>query len=214
MDNNNSINSKIGMRINTLLAKNDVRQKDLAKVINVKDNIISYYCKGTRKPNIDQLLLIADYFGTSVDYLLGRTDIESTDPHIQTMCSYTGLSDEAWLFIERCNNDESGQFIKILSLILESETFENIVLSYKNIEELWLNTADYSTETDCERQKALNEFENAHRSELNSFRGIIDLDNNPERIKGQCKLIQFDIYEMMSKLQRELIEKITGTSYF
>lgn len=108
MDNSATINTIIGIRINTLLAKNGVKQKELAKVLGVNDNVISYYCKGSRKPNIDQLNIIADFFHTSVDYLLGRTNVISTDTNIQMICEYTGLSEEAVDFINEVNSVSIG----------------------------------------------------------------------------------------------------------
>lgn len=37
-------------------------------------NTISRYESGEREPGIAELILIADYFNISIDYLLGRTD--------------------------------------------------------------------------------------------------------------------------------------------
>lgn len=38
---------------------------------------------------------IADYYGVSTDYLLGRTNIPTTDTEIKAVCEYTGLSEKA-----------------------------------------------------------------------------------------------------------------------
>lgn len=83
----------IGKRINTLLAKHDKSQKELAEYIGVLPNVISYFCKGTRTPNTEQIIKIADFFDVTTDYLFGRTDIETTDTTIQGVCEYTGLSE-------------------------------------------------------------------------------------------------------------------------
>ena len=37
-------------------------------------NTIKRYEMGTQKPSMDALISIADYFGVSIDYLLGRSD--------------------------------------------------------------------------------------------------------------------------------------------
>jgi len=37
----------------------------------------------TNKPSVDKLAKVADYFCVSVDYLLGRDDVEDSDPDIQ-----------------------------------------------------------------------------------------------------------------------------------
>ena len=88
----------VGNRINSLLAEQDKTQKELAEKLEIKPNVISYFCKGDRTPNTEQIVKIAKFFNVSTDYLLGLTDIKSTDTTIQDICEYTGLNEEA------CNN--------------------------------------------------------------------------------------------------------------
>lgn len=64
----------IGLRINAALARNNMKQKELAKAIGVTDNTISYYCSGARCPQTHQLAQIAQILNTTTDYLLGLTD--------------------------------------------------------------------------------------------------------------------------------------------
>ena len=60
----------IGRRINELLAINDVKQKELAAHLSVSDNIVSYFVKGARVPNTEQIIKIANFFNVPTDYLL------------------------------------------------------------------------------------------------------------------------------------------------
>ena len=46
----------------------------LAMVLNMSQNSISRYETGEREADYETLIAFADYFGVSVDYLLGRTD--------------------------------------------------------------------------------------------------------------------------------------------
>ena len=84
----------IGERIAELLKEQGERRKDLAKHLGVTDNTISYHVRGTRTPTIPQIICIADYFNVSTDYLLGRTDVKTTDTTVKGICEYTGLSEE------------------------------------------------------------------------------------------------------------------------
>ena len=84
----------IGLRINSALAQKGILQKDLASLLGVTDNTISYYCSGKRKPNLEQIVQIANILGVSTDYLLGRSDIKTTDTTTQDICRITGLSEE------------------------------------------------------------------------------------------------------------------------
>ena len=47
-------------------------QKDFAAIVNIAPNTLSQYETGKREPDLKTLSKLADYFGVSVDYLLGR----------------------------------------------------------------------------------------------------------------------------------------------
>ena len=55
----NATSKIIGNRINTLLAKKNIMQKQLAEYLEVTDNTISYFVKGKRTPNTEQIIKIA-----------------------------------------------------------------------------------------------------------------------------------------------------------
>ncbi|MCR4692695.1 MAG: helix-turn-helix domain-containing protein [Firmicutes bacterium] len=62
------------MRIKELRKSKNISQIKLGIDLNMSQNTISRYETGEREPSISDLIRIADYFGVSVDYLLGRTD--------------------------------------------------------------------------------------------------------------------------------------------
>lgn len=86
---------EIGQRINTLLAEQDKKQKELAEALGVLDNTISYFVSGKRVPNLEQIIKIAQFFDVSTDYLLGLSDNRTTNLELQAVCKYTGLSEDA-----------------------------------------------------------------------------------------------------------------------
>ena len=57
----------------------DIRQKDIAAVLNVSQNTYSQYETGVISLTAEVLVKLADYYGVSVDYLLDRTN----NPHMQ-----------------------------------------------------------------------------------------------------------------------------------
>ncbi|CEO04824.1 DNA-binding protein [[Clostridium] sordellii] len=54
-----------------------LNQVEFAKIFNVTKQTVSNWENGNRNPDSATLSKLADYFGVTVDYLLGRTD-EST----------------------------------------------------------------------------------------------------------------------------------------
>ena len=62
------------MRLKELRRTKGISQLKLALDLNTNQNTISRYETGEREPGINELILIADYFNVSVDYLLERTN--------------------------------------------------------------------------------------------------------------------------------------------
>ena len=65
-------------RIITLLrTERNITQKDAAHDLNISQALLSHYERGARECGLDFLIKIADYYGVSCDYLLGRTSERS-----------------------------------------------------------------------------------------------------------------------------------------
>jgi len=61
-------------RLRRLRAEKDLTQTELAKVFGVAPTTIASWEQGRSRPDIEEIALIANYFGVSVDYLLCLTD--------------------------------------------------------------------------------------------------------------------------------------------
>ena len=64
--------NNIGEKIANLRKKRGMSQSQLAKELNIGTSTLGMYETGKRSPNPEMLNKLADYFGVSVDYLLGR----------------------------------------------------------------------------------------------------------------------------------------------
>lgn len=62
---------KFGEKLKELRTNKKLSQKDLSKILNVSNTIISSYELSLRMPSYDILVKIARYFNVSTDYLLG-----------------------------------------------------------------------------------------------------------------------------------------------
>ena len=67
-------------RIRDMREDADLFQKDLAKYLQCTQVCYSHYELGTRDIPTDVLIKLADFYNTSTDYLLGRTDIKEPYP--------------------------------------------------------------------------------------------------------------------------------------
>ena len=66
------INMKL--RIRDMREDNDLTQQQLSKILLCDQSLYSKYERGEREIPIVLLIKLADYYNTSIDYLVGRTD--------------------------------------------------------------------------------------------------------------------------------------------
>ena len=64
-------------RIRNLREDNDLTQKQISKFLNISQVAYSYYELSRRNIPIELLCKLADFYNTSVDYILYRTDIDT-----------------------------------------------------------------------------------------------------------------------------------------
>ena len=60
--------------IKELRSERGLSQQALAKVIGVSQKAIDYWERGVNEPKASYIILLADYFNVSADYLLGRKE--------------------------------------------------------------------------------------------------------------------------------------------
>jgi transcriptional regulator with XRE-family HTH domain len=68
-------------RLKSLREDNDLTQSQLAKFLNISQVAYSYYEIDKRNIPIELLSKLADYYNTSVDYLIYRTNSIKAYPH-------------------------------------------------------------------------------------------------------------------------------------
>ncbi len=103
--------------LKALRNKRGVSQQKLADAINVSQQSINKYENHKIEPDIQTLIKIADYFNTSVDYLVGHSDIDRV---IETVSHYDLNADESFLINNyRKLSDKQKESIR---LIIENYT--------------------------------------------------------------------------------------------
>lgn len=63
-------------RLKQLRTEANLTQRQLAKKTNTSQQSIASWESGERKPKLNAINKIAEYFNVSTDYLLGKTDIK------------------------------------------------------------------------------------------------------------------------------------------
>lgn len=88
-------NETFADRLTKLRENTGKKRQEVADELEISRASLEYYEKGKRKPDIEVLAKIAEYYRVSTDYLLGLSVVPSTDKDIQFVCDYTGLSESA-----------------------------------------------------------------------------------------------------------------------
>lgn len=65
---------KLSERLKSLRLKRNLKQEEVAKELKIAVRSYCRYEYGEREPNASVLWRMADFFGVSIDYLVGRTD--------------------------------------------------------------------------------------------------------------------------------------------
>lgn len=81
-------------RIKRLREELNLTQQELADKLNITRSALSLYELGKRTPDFSTLSNMADFFGVSTDYLLGRTNLKN---YPETFAAHTDddMSEEA-----------------------------------------------------------------------------------------------------------------------
>lgn len=106
------MDKKFGQRLKSLRLERDLKQSELAKIIEVSPSTIGMYEQGRRYADLETLNKIADYFDVSVDYLIGRTDVKKFDDFPEEVKRLANL------FVT-FNGEKSERLEKLLRELLE-----------------------------------------------------------------------------------------------
>jgi transcriptional regulator with XRE-family HTH domain len=113
---------EIGEKIKTLAVLHGISVNELTKKLSMPTTRISNMLAG-RMPGVDILVPIADYFGVSVDYLLGH---EKKDP------AYTEILTELELLFDKLGvKDIKPNEVEAFTKYMEAQ-----ITTYKNIKQM------------------------------------------------------------------------------
>ena len=149
-----AFNRPFPSRLRLLLEMEGKSQAKLAEKVGVTRQAISSYSLGTTSPDVEKFEKIADYFGVSFDYLLGRSDNkqrENTD-----IGKRLGLSDQA---ISKIDNYSSDPNFRVgLNAFLENQFSSNLLYAISQLVQLPNYDRDGLSQFNTERTNFLGRF--------------------------------------------------------
>lgn len=110
----------IGEKLKQLRIKNNLKQSDLAKILDVTQGAIGMYENNKRNPSPELIVKLAEYFNVTTDYLLGHTKTDySVNANIPEMPSIVYEDNSNYDIIDKTKHNES-EFIDNLDTFLDS----------------------------------------------------------------------------------------------
>lgn len=176
-------NALFPSQLRELRKEKGVSQDTLSKVLGVSKSTVGLWETGDTLPDAKSLCDLANYYGVSTDYLLGKTKVRIPNCTVQSICEYTGLSEyavetlryfNAWL--------DNTYLIPTINLLIEQEELppdHDVDFCY-----------DIDNPTSQEEDAYKKEWENWESKGLVPILSIIDnffsIDKNPESIYDLC----------------------------
>lgn len=128
-------NETFAGRLTGLREKSGKKRQEVADDIGISRASLEYYEKGKRKPDIDVLLKLADYYRVTCDYLVRGIECEFAE-----IGRTTGLMQEAIeelkteKLIAENNTKEYSNYFKITNSFIQSRIFLDITLCITKLE--------------------------------------------------------------------------------
>lgn len=85
----------LGEHIAALRKKSKMAQGELGKKAGTSGDLIGRYERNEVKPSIEVVVKIADALGVSIDYLVGKTDVEIDQSTLQRLTEISKLPEES-----------------------------------------------------------------------------------------------------------------------
>lgn len=82
-------------RLSYLIEQSGKRRNEIAALTDIRPATLSRYLSGDRTPDLEYVAILADFFGVSIDWLMGRSDEEN-----EMMRLYALASDDDKLVVD------------------------------------------------------------------------------------------------------------------
>ena len=148
------VKKNVAVRLKSLRESRKLSHVGLSKELYVKyelkvskDSLIKYEVSNelhssfgaTKGMALETLYCLADFYDVSIDYILGKAKIKSTDVQMQEVNEYTGLSEQSINLVLSYRNDDFNYlykpldlppYINILNVLFEEKFMTELLKSF------------------------------------------------------------------------------------
>lgn len=193
-------NTKTAERIGELIG--DTPSGTVAQALGVSRQTISNFVNGRYKPDGDNLEKLADYFNVSTDYILGRTDVKSSNTTIIDMCKYINLSEESVKYLHSLDVNSSNLLDRIFcQTVSDNPLMEQDYYIFTRLINRALEYILNATETEINKNNRIK------ASELAKIYGSdVGIYDEEKKLELRLKAKGYGIYITETILEAQLLE--------
>ena len=107
-------------RIKDLLAENNISGAKMSRDLGFSNAVFSQWNTGKQVPSTKYIQKIADYFGVSVDYLIGKTDKKDNSDAERTKIDLSPKQQELLELMNALPDDLQEKVFDLLRTLIES----------------------------------------------------------------------------------------------
>lgn len=115
-------------RLEELIRENNMVHENVAQGIGVTRQGVGKWVNGDSVPDVLTAAKLADFFGVSVDYLAGLSDVRSSDMDMKSACKYMGMSEKVLTTIKDLDDWSICSEHDVFTCLCEHGGLMNIIL--------------------------------------------------------------------------------------
>ena len=135
--------SEFSKRLGSLITQSGETLSEISSKTGIATGSLSKYQNDEAQASVAKLLVLADYFEVSADWLLGITDTKTRNESVQDVCWITGLSEDAVNVLIGAVKSGSGRIPEFISVMLEYKEFSSIMGGFYDYIDALLSIKQY-----------------------------------------------------------------------
>lgn len=112
------------MRLKELRQNKKLRQRDVAEFLNCSTPVYCRYETGEREPPFDIIKKLADYYGVTVDYLMGADTEQASGPADDEKAPADPRADKGAELFAKLNDENKAQVLQYMEFLMHQQPNE------------------------------------------------------------------------------------------
>lgn len=109
------------MRLKELRKARRYKQTEIAEMLSCSQGVYSRYENEEREPPFDIIKKLADIYGVTVDYLMGRDETTTAISPIEKAPADDPLTEQIMAKAQKMSDKERLKLLKLIDLVVEGE---------------------------------------------------------------------------------------------